>query len=264
MPARTSLLAAGNPKHGRFDKFEPINEQIDFDASLTSRFDLIFMLEDLPDSHRDGAVVRQITRSIYDSTAQARGDDLEDRFAPEYEQELIAAYVAHARDTVHPQPADESVLDPIEAYYSEVRDQWEHSGAIPLTARYAEAMLRLAYASARARMSDEVEPKDVDRAIRLVEESLYQCNVINERGEFDVDVIETGISQSQRTRIKLLRELIDMHDKSEEGAPVELVIEEATGERLDEQKARDTLQEMLNKGEAYHPTTSGEEFVRLT
>jgi replicative DNA helicase Mcm len=264
MPARTSLLAAGNPKHGRFDIYEPINEQIEFDASLTSRFDLIFMLQDLPDSDRDGAVVRQITRSIYDSTAQARGEDMEDRYAPEYERELIAAYVAHARDTVHPQPADESVLDPIEAYYSDVREKHEDAGAIPLTARYAEAMLRLAYASARARMSDVVEPDDVHRAIELVKSSLYQCNVINERGEFDVDVIETGISQSQRDRIKLLRELIDMHDTSEEGAPVDLVIEEATSERLDAQKARDTLEHMLKDGEAYHPTNSGEEFVRLT
>jgi len=264
MPARTSLLAAGNPKHGRFDIYEPINEQIDFDASLTSRFDLIFMLQDLPDSDRDGAVVRQITRSIYDTTAHARGEDMIDRYAPEFEQELIAAYVAHARDTVHPQPADESVLDPIEAYYSEVRDQYEHAGAIPLTARYAEAMLRLAYASARARMSEVVEPEDVDRAIKLVESSLYQSGVIDEKGEFDADIIETGISKPQRDRIKLLRDLIDMHDKSEEGAPVELVIEEATSERLDEQKARDTLAEMLSKGEAYHPSTSGEEFVRLT
>jgi replicative DNA helicase Mcm len=109
-----------------------------------------------------------------------------------------------------------------------------------------------------------VETDDVHRAIELVESSLYQCGVINERGEFDVDVIETGISQSQRDRIKLLRELIDMHDTSEEGAPVESVIEDATSERLDAQKARDTLEHMLKDGEAYHPTNSGEEFVRLT
>jgi replicative DNA helicase Mcm len=113
-------------------------------------------------------------------------------------------------------------------------------------------------------MSDVVEAGDVQRAIDLVESSLYQCNVINERGEFDVDVIETGLSQSQRDRIALLRELIDMHDKSEEGAPVELVIKEATGERLDAQKAQETLDRMLKEGEAYHPSHSGEEFVRLT
>jgi replicative DNA helicase Mcm len=147
------------------------------------------MLQDLPNGDRDGAVVQQITRSIYDSTAYARGEDMIDRYAPEYDQDLIAAYAAHARDTVHPVPADESVLAQIEAYYSEVRGKYEDAGAIPLTARYAEAMLRLAYASARARMSEVVEPDDVQRAIELVESSLYQCGVIDEKGEFDVDVI---------------------------------------------------------------------------
>jgi DNA replicative helicase MCM subunit Mcm2 (Cdc46/Mcm family) len=64
--------------------------------------------------------------------------------------------------------------------------------------------------------------------------------------------------------MNLLRDLIEVQDKSEEGAPVELVIEEATGERLDAQKARDTLDRMLKEGDAYHPSHSGEEFVRLS
>src|SRR3990167_1497817 len=46
--AETSVLAAGNPKLGRFDPFTPIPQQIDITPALLSRFDVIFIMRDLP------------------------------------------------------------------------------------------------------------------------------------------------------------------------------------------------------------------------
>nr|WP_252718763.1 ATP-binding protein [Haloarcula sp. CBA1122] len=46
--ARTSLLAAGNPKNGRFERYRPKGEQIDMGPTLLSRFDLMFMVSDQP------------------------------------------------------------------------------------------------------------------------------------------------------------------------------------------------------------------------
>jgi len=39
----TTVLAAANPKMGRFDPFEPIPKQIDLPSTLINRFDLIFV-----------------------------------------------------------------------------------------------------------------------------------------------------------------------------------------------------------------------------
>jgi len=63
MPAQTALLAAGNPKHGRFDPYEPIPDQIDLSAPLMSRFDLMFMVHDEVDEERDGEIADKIIQS---------------------------------------------------------------------------------------------------------------------------------------------------------------------------------------------------------
>ncbi|MDY6765873.1 MAG: DNA replication licensing factor, partial [Candidatus Nanohaloarchaea archaeon] len=53
LQAQTAILAAGNPKFGRFDPYEPIPEQINIGDTLLSRFDLIFPVKDKPDEEKD-------------------------------------------------------------------------------------------------------------------------------------------------------------------------------------------------------------------
>ena len=52
LPARTSIIAAANPLKGRYDKFKTFNENTNISQPLLSRFDLIFLLLDNPDSVR--------------------------------------------------------------------------------------------------------------------------------------------------------------------------------------------------------------------
>jgi replicative DNA helicase Mcm len=65
LKSRCSLLAAANPKLGRFDKYEPIAPQINLTPALMSRFDLIFVLTDDPDTKRDTAIANHILKSNY-------------------------------------------------------------------------------------------------------------------------------------------------------------------------------------------------------
>jgi len=51
--SRCSVLAAANPKYGRFDRFKPTGEQINLPSTILSRFDLIFVIEDKPDPEKD-------------------------------------------------------------------------------------------------------------------------------------------------------------------------------------------------------------------
>ncbi|KPV44519.1 hypothetical protein SE19_08725, partial [Acidiplasma aeolicum] len=55
--SRCSILAAANPKFGRYDPMKTIAEQIDFPPPLLSRFDIIFKLIDTPDKERDRLLV---------------------------------------------------------------------------------------------------------------------------------------------------------------------------------------------------------------
>ncbi|MCK4476643.1 MAG: minichromosome maintenance protein MCM, partial [Methanophagales archaeon] len=58
--ARCSLLAAANPKYGRFDKYTAIAEQINMPPTLLSRFDLIFTMMDRPNEEMDTKTAEHI------------------------------------------------------------------------------------------------------------------------------------------------------------------------------------------------------------
>jgi DNA replication licensing factor MCM6 len=44
--ARTSILAAANPIHGRYDKSKSLKYNLDISAPILSRFDLFFVVLD--------------------------------------------------------------------------------------------------------------------------------------------------------------------------------------------------------------------------
>lgn len=50
--SRTSVLAAANPIFGRYDDMRSPTENIDFQTTILSRFDLIFIVRDIQDAGR--------------------------------------------------------------------------------------------------------------------------------------------------------------------------------------------------------------------
>ena len=44
--SRTSVLAAANPVHGRYHEDKSAAEQVDFQTTILSRFDMIFVLKE--------------------------------------------------------------------------------------------------------------------------------------------------------------------------------------------------------------------------
>ncbi|KCV68233.1 hypothetical protein H696_05157 [Fonticula alba] len=53
LPSRTSILAAANPIGGHYDKNKTVSENLKLSNAILSRFDLIFILLDTPDSELD-------------------------------------------------------------------------------------------------------------------------------------------------------------------------------------------------------------------
>ena len=53
LAARTSVIAAANPVGGHYNRGKTVAENIKLNTALLSRFDLIFILLDRPDSARD-------------------------------------------------------------------------------------------------------------------------------------------------------------------------------------------------------------------
>ncbi|WP_254823244.1 LAGLIDADG family homing endonuclease [Haloglomus halophilum] len=268
LKSRCSLLGAANPKYGRFDEYESISEQIDLEPALISRFDLIFTITDKPDEEEDRKLARHIidtnyagelhthrqnvpTANVSEEEVATATEDVE----PAIDAHLLRKYVAHAKRSCYPTMTDEA-RSAIEEFYVDLRSHGEGEDApVPVTARKLEALVRLAEASARVRLSDTVEQQDADRVIDIVRKSLEDVGMDPETNEFDADMIEAGHSKSQRDRIKGLKAIIqELEDEYEEGAPYDEVLEMAVENGTDRDKAEHEIEKLKQRGEVYEPS----------
>ncbi|MFB6193630.1 MAG: LAGLIDADG family homing endonuclease [Halobaculum sp.] len=269
LKSRCSLLGAANPKYGRFDQYEPIGEQIDLEPALVSRFDLIFTVTDEPDPDHDAKLADHILTSNYagelntqyqqltnTEISREEIDSAEEDVQPSIEPDLLRKYVAYAKRHCFPRMTDAAQAE-IRDFYVDLRAEGADEDApVPVTARKLEALVRLAEASARIRLSDTVEVEDAERSVEIVRSCLQDIGVDPETGQFDADVVETGQSKTQRDRIKNLKGLIEElaeEYEDEPGAPVEQVIERSDEAGTDPQKAEQEIENLKRKGEVYEP-----------
>ncbi|MFB6152089.1 MAG: LAGLIDADG family homing endonuclease, partial [Haloarculaceae archaeon] len=269
LKSRCSLLGAANPKYGRFDQYEPISEQIDLEPALVSRFDLIFTVTDQPDEQEDRDLAEHILKTNYagelnthrtesnsSNYSEEEVANVTDEVDPAIDPELLRKYVAYAKRNCFPTMTEEA-REAIEDFYVDLRIQGQDEDApVPVTARKLEALVRLAEASARIRLSDRVTAEDAERVIGIVRDQMEAIGVDPETGELDADVIESGTSKSQRDRIKNIKHLIaDLEEEYDEGAPVDVVVERAEEIGTEPSKAEHEIEKLKQKGEVYEPRT---------
>jgi replicative DNA helicase Mcm len=263
------LLGAANPKYGRFDQYEPIGEQIDLEPALISRFDLIFTVTDQPDPDHDARLADHILTTNYagelntqqtemtnSEVTRQQVENVQEEVAPVVDAELLRKYVAYSKRTCYPRMTD-AARDAIQEFYVDLRSKGADEDApVPVTARKLEATVRLAEASARVRLADEVTAEDAERVIDIVRSCLQDIGVDPETGEFDADVVETGTSKSQRDRIKGIKDLlreVDEEYEDEPGAPREQVMERADEVGMEASKVEDELEKLKTRGDVYLP-----------
>ncbi len=269
LKSRCALLGAANPELGRFDRYETPANQIDLEPALISRFDLIFTVTDQPDEEKDKNLARHILRTNYagelntqrtrvatSSITDEEVDEASRSVAPAIKPDILRKYVAFARSTCFPTMND-AAEEKIREFYVNLRSQGTgEDSPVPVTARKLEAIVRLAEASARVRLSDTVEEEDAERALEIVETTLKEIGMDPETGQYDADVIETGRSKSQRDRIRSIRQLIaDMESEFDEGAPIDEVLARAEELDMDREKAEHEIEKLKKQGEVYEPTT---------
>jgi replicative DNA helicase Mcm len=265
LKARASVLAAGNPKYGRFDQYEPVDEQVDIEPGLLSQFDLLFTVTDSPDEEEDEKMAESILQTNYAGEMNAQRTEMSapnlseeevkeamGEVIPAIDSTLLRKYIVYARENCFPTMTDEA-KQTIKDFFTELRSKGEDEDApVPVTARKLEAMVRLAEASARVRLSDIVEHEDAKRAVDIVQSCLQDIGIDPETGQFDADVVETGVSKSQRDRIKNIMDLVREIDRnSDNGVPEEKVLEEAEKIGMERAKAAHEIERLKSQGEIY-------------
>ncbi|MDD1759955.1 MAG: minichromosome maintenance protein MCM, partial [Methanothrix sp.] len=265
LKSRCSLLAAANPKMGRFDKYEPISPQINLTPALMSRFDLIFVLTDDPDTKRDSAIAEHILKSNYAGelstqmawNAQISQEDIDAALTviePEIDPELLRKYVAYARKKIFPTLTEEA-KNFFMNYYVNLRTQGQDSNKpVPVTARQLEALIRLGEASARLRLSNKVTLEDAQRVVKILESCLRKVGVDPETGFLDADIIASGTSKSTRDRTKSVMDIIKDVSKEHQGpAPRDIVLDRAEELGIDRAKAEEIIDRLRRDGSVFEP-----------
>lgn len=263
LKSRCAILAAANPKLGRFDEFMPIHEQINMPPALLSRFDLIFSILDKPNpktdmdlathilhSHKGGEIHEHINKISDKLYSKEQETQFMKHVQPVFEPDFLRKYIAYAKRNVFPVLTDDA-LKILQEYYVNIRSMSKES--VPFTPRQLEAFVRLAESSARIRLSQEATADDANRAISIINQYLRRVGTDRETGRIDIDIIATGISHSQHERMRLLLDIIQrLCDESEDNSANRAdIISEAEIQGIESRKVEEALDRLSRDGQIY-------------
>ncbi len=245
--SETSVLAAANPKFGRFDPYQPVAQQIDLPPTLINRFDIIFPLRDLPDREKDRKIAAHVLNE------HAREDESTGAMVP---RDLLRKYIAYAKQRVKPKLNKEAIKE-IEKFYVDLRNAPvsgdDPTRSIPISARQLEALIRMTEAAAKLRLSPVAGKEDSDKAIELMKYYLMQVGRDPESNTFDIDRISGRITSSQRNKIFVIRDLIDkLEDELGQLIPIE-EIEKTMEGKLSKSEIEDALTELEKNSIIFRP-----------
>ncbi|MGC9309220.1 MAG: minichromosome maintenance protein MCM [Candidatus Nanoarchaeia archaeon] len=242
--SQTAVLAAANPKFGRFDASEMIAKQVNLAPSLLNRFDAIFILKDVPNRERD----ESIASHVLDEHRKVSEHEI-------IEREVLRKYISYAKQKIQPLLTEEAVNE-MKKFYVELRNQPAFSDSpvkpIPISARQLEALIRISEAHARARLSKQVEKKDALAAIDLVRYYLMQVGYDDETKTIDIDKL-SGNPASKRGKIQIVRETIEsLENRLGKLIPIEEV-EKALQDKMKQTEMDEAIDKLIRAGDLFRP-----------
>ncbi|KAH9597095.1 MCM OB domain [Trypanosoma melophagium] len=221
--SRTSVLAAANPTLGSYDPLRSNEDQMDFQSSILSRFDLIFKVIDPRNPEIDNRLAQHVVNLHKGGSGRHARGSTSSTLLPSsrlgssmnsnsnsgsgsggiVERSFFTKYVSYARGTRHPRISEDAMSVLLDFYVQVRRDAHQQtletlsspnatSGAKPqtpiiqITARQLESLVRITESMARMRLDVLASRADAEEAIRLFKAAT-------------VDAIKSGVSDQTMT-----------------------------------------------------------------
>ena len=243
--SETSVLAAANPKFGRFEPHQPVAQQIDLPPTLINRFDVIFSLRDIPERNKDERIAKHVLLEHL-----KKGEDML------ISREIFRKYVAYAKQKIRPVLSNEAIEE-IKNFYVNLRNSpvafESEVRSIPISARQLEALIRMSEASAKLRLSETITSDDAKIAIELMKYFLKHVGYDEESKTFDIDRISNRISTSQRNKVFIVRDAIsELEKRMGKLIPIE-EIEKELESKLKKDEMGDALLELKKNSVIFEP-----------
>jgi len=256
LQCRCSMLAAANPKYGRFEEEESIYKQIDLPSPLVSRFDLIEILTDKPEKKHDEMLSKHILETQMRGEArmvpdgkQLKNVDIDailentSILKPVYDIPTLRKYVAYSKRIVPVMSNDAYKI--IQDSFLRIRNLGG-GNSVPITARQLEGYVRLSEASARMRLSDTVDDIDANNAAELIEAYLNRI-AGNGDGTYDIDKIAGDYSAKDRGYLSIIKDI--MRAAGDEGMLLQEIVMEAESQGVSESQVESTIKRLNDNGE---------------
>ena len=242
--ARAAVLAAANPSLGRYDPYRNITDNISLPVTLLTRFDLLFIMKDVPEPDSDRRMSEHILTLHRLKTTPEEPPLLPD---------LLRKYIAYAK-RVEPVLSEEAVNE-IRQYYLKMRSMsGSTESPVVITPRQLEALVRLSEARARSFLRDRVEAEDARSIIRLMTLSLQDVGIDTTTGKMDIDVIMTGKPKSLRDKMQVvLSTFADLEKQL--GIVEDSTLYQALSRKVDvtDEDARRLVDQLVKEGILYSP-----------
>lgn len=242
----TTVLGAANPKFGRFDPYGDIAKQINFPPALISRFDLIFILRDIPDRKKDDLIANHILQSHRDKT----------KSITELSPDFIKKYLAYTQNL---KPIlTQAAITKIKDFYVSIRNAAgeEDQGvqkSVPITARQLEAIVRLAEAYAKIKLDNIVREEYAELAIDMLMYCLKKIGIDPKTGALDIDRLTTGVTTSTRNMYKTIQQIIERLSTEKPKVTLEDILESAEKLKIKKGDVEKTLTKLKQEGIIFEP-----------
>ncbi len=242
--ARTAILAAANPSLGRYEPNRTVAENISLPVTILSRFDLIFVLRDVPNKDSDGKMSKHILE------IHRKG---ESPVEAQVDSDLLRKYVSYAKG-IKPVLSEEAEKR-LSNFYLAMRGASETEGSpVAITARQLESLVRVSEARARVALRKEVTAEDAEAAIAIMKRSLEEVGIDLSSYKVDIDLIMTGKPKSIRDRLHIvISVLMEMEKESGIVEKDRLVTELETKHNIPRGEIERMISQLLREGTIYEP-----------
>ena len=241
--ARTSILAAANPMFGKYDIFKNIYENVNLPIPLLTRFDLVFIVRDIPSQEKDRKIAQHIiSQHGFSGTDTTSLIDID----------ILTKYLSYAKrgEPALTKEAENLIME----FYLKMRNISgdDKENMITITPRQLEGLIRLATARARLLLKNKVEGEDADRAIYLFNEMLKNSGTDVNTGKVDIGVLQ-GRPKSEVSKLQMFMEIL----RSLEGEPKSSVPEQdfvdelVKSDKFSEEEARNYIRRMIRDASIY-------------
>jgi replicative DNA helicase Mcm len=242
--ARTAILAASNPSLGRYEPHRTVAENISLPVTILSRFDLIFVLRDVPNKDADSKMSEHILE------IHKKGMSPVESPIP---IELLKKYITYAKG-IRPSLTQDATRR-LNDFYLAMRSASDTEGSpVAITARQLESLVRVAEARARTALRKEVTAEDAEAAIAIMNRSLGEVGIDLSSFKMDIDIIMTGKPKSVRDRLQIVLSTLMQLEKETGLVEKTVLLNELEEEyKVPRGEAERLIGQLLREGTIYEP-----------